>query len=74
MARPALSVVIPCKDEERHLEACVASVLDWADEVIIADSGSTDSTLEIAAKLSERFPRKCRLVQRKFINYSSFKG
>lgn len=74
MPRPALSVVIPCKDEERHLETCVASVLDWADEVVIADSGSTDSTLEIAVKLCERFPGTCRLVQREFINYGSFKG
>jgi len=74
MPRPAVSVVIPCKDEERHLEACVTSVLHWADEIVIADSGSTDRTLEIAARLCENFPHTCRLVQREFVNYGSFKS
>jgi len=74
MPRPEFSVVIPCKNEEHHLEDCVLSVVDWADEVVIADSGSTDRTLEIAARLCERFPAKCRLVQREFINFGSFKS
>jgi glycosyltransferase involved in cell wall biosynthesis len=74
MPRPAVSVVIACKDEEHHLESCVASVLHWADEILIADSGSTDCTREIAASLCETFPQTCRLVQREFINYGSFKS
>ncbi len=74
MPRPPLSVVIPCKDEEHHLKDCVLSVVDWADEVVIADSGSTDRTLAIATNLCEKFPAKCRLVQREFINFGSFKS
>lgn len=74
MPRPPLSVVIPCKNEEHHLEYCVLSVVDWADEVVIADSGSTDRTLEVAARLCETFPTKCRLVQREFISFGSFKS
>lgn len=74
MPRPAISVVIPCKNEEHHLESCVTSVLHWADEIVIADSGSTDRTLEIAAELCESFPETCRLVQREFVNYGSFKS
>lgn len=73
MPRPPISVVIPCKNEEHHLEDCVASVVQWADEVVIADSGSTDRTLEIATRLCQTFPAICRLVQREFVNYGSFK-
>ena len=31
--RPKLTVLIPCKDEERNLRACIESVLPVADEV-----------------------------------------
>jgi glycosyltransferase involved in cell wall biosynthesis len=43
----ALSVVLPVKDEERNLPAALASV-DWADQVVVVDSHSTDRTEEIA--------------------------
>jgi glycosyltransferase involved in cell wall biosynthesis len=74
MHRPPISVVIPCKDEEHHLAACVQSVLGWADEILIADSGSTDKTLAIAHDFCTAHPRLCRLIQREFISFGSFKG
>lgn len=45
-----LSVCIITKNEEKYLEACLASVYDIADEIILADTGSEDRTIEIAAK------------------------
>ena len=42
-----LSVIVPVKNEERNLAACLASVA-WADEIWVVDSHSTDRTLEIA--------------------------
>lgn len=42
-----LSVVIITKNEEDRVKACLESI-KWADEIIIADSGSSDKTLEIA--------------------------
>ena len=36
------------KNEERFLEQCLRSVQDVADEIIVADTGSTDRTIEIA--------------------------
>ena len=43
-----VSVIIPVKDEEANMEACLESVA-WADEVFVVDSGSRDRTCEIAA-------------------------
>ncbi|MER3382682.1 glycosyltransferase family 2 protein [Pectobacterium aroidearum] len=42
-----LSVIIITKNESELIEECLQSA-SWADEVIIVDSGSTDSTVEIA--------------------------
>lgn len=47
--RSTLSAVIITKNEAEVIEKCLAA-LDWVDEVIVYDSGSTDGTGEIAAK------------------------
>lgn len=44
-----ISVVIITKNEEQNIERCIKSCL-WADEILILDSGSKDSTLEICRK------------------------
>jgi glycosyltransferase involved in cell wall biosynthesis len=46
--RAPVSVVILTFNEERNLPACLASVTDWAEEVVVVDSGSTDQTTAIA--------------------------
>ena len=50
-----LSVIIPCKNEEKHIEKCLNSVLVQTKyitntEVMIVDSGSNDKSIEIAKK------------------------
>lgn len=61
-----ISVIIPVKNEELNIEACLRSVA-FADEVWVVDSHSTDRTCEIAEDLGARvaqfdytgaFPRK----------------
>ena len=42
-----LSVLIPTRREERNIERCLRS-LDWAAQVYVVDSHSTDRTAEIA--------------------------
>ncbi|MGH9837117.1 MAG: glycosyltransferase family 2 protein [Blastocatellia bacterium] len=42
-----VSVIIPVKNEERNLAACLESV-GWADEVWVVDSHSADTTVVIA--------------------------
>ncbi|PKH23581.1 lipopolysaccharide biosynthesis protein [Enterobacterales bacterium CwR94] len=48
MAQQRLSVVMIAKNAEALLPACLDSI-DWADEIILLDSGSADKTCELAA-------------------------
>jgi glycosyltransferase involved in cell wall biosynthesis len=48
-----LSVVIITKNEARNIERCLASV-QWADEVVVVDAGSTDATAEICRRMGAR--------------------
>jgi glycosyltransferase involved in cell wall biosynthesis len=56
-----LSVVIPCRNERQHIEACVLSILrqelpDGGLEVIIVDGLSDDGTREILKRLASEHP------------------
>jgi chlorobactene glucosyltransferase len=56
---PLLSIVVPARDEERNIEACVRSLLAQTGvevEVIVVDDGSTDATGVILAQLQREFP------------------
>lgn len=60
-ARPLLSIVIPVYNEEAILRAAVVDLIDrlsslpWSYELLIAENGSTDRTMAVAADLAERF-------------------
>ena len=45
-----LTVVIITKNEEYQIRKCLNSLKDWADEIILVDDDSTDSTVNIAQK------------------------
>src|SRR5258708_22769535 len=49
-----LSVVLAVFNEEKNLEACLASIKDIADEIVIVDGSSTDETVVIAKKFNAR--------------------
>lgn len=49
-----LSACLIVKNEEAHLERCLASVQGVCDEIVVVDTGSTDRTLEIAKKFGAR--------------------
>ena len=61
-----LTVIIPCKDEETNIRGCIHSARKVADEIIIADSGSTDRTLEIVQGV--------RVIEREYVNSGDFKN
>ena len=48
-----LSVCMIVKNEEKVLERCLESIHGIADEIIVVDTGSTDSTKDIALKYTE---------------------
>lgn len=58
-SRSGLSVIIITRNEEKNIESCINSVLDATrelpTEVILVDSGSEDSTLEIADQFELQF-------------------
>ncbi len=66
---PRLSVIIPCKDEEANIAQCLLSARQVADEVLVADSGSTDRTLEIVRRSGP-----CRIIEREYVNSGDFKN
>ncbi|MCK3654362.1 glycosyltransferase [Pasteurellaceae bacterium Macca] len=52
---PTLSVAMIVKNEAADLSACLESIKDWVDEIVILDSGSTDNTREIALSFGAKF-------------------
>jgi len=47
--KPTIAIVILTLNEEINIERCILSV-NWADEIIVLDSGSNDRTTSIANK------------------------
>lgn len=69
-----LSVVISVFNEEKMLPASLESVV-WADEIIIVDNSSTDNTVQIARKYTDRiFPRENNLMLNINKNYGFSKA
>ena len=47
MKRPCISAVIMARDEAKNIEAAIES-LRFADQIVVADAGSSDNTIELA--------------------------
>ncbi|WP_434762302.1 glycosyltransferase family 2 protein [Vibrio fortis] len=54
-ANPTLAVALIVKNEAKNLDACLKTVADWVDEIVILDSCSTDETEQVARKYTEKF-------------------
>jgi glycosyltransferase involved in cell wall biosynthesis len=54
--RTGLSVLVLTRNEEDNIVPCLQSV-QWAEERIVVDSGSTDRTVELAAPLATKILR-----------------
>ena len=62
-----ITAIIPTLNEEIHIEQAIKSV-DFADEIIVIDSYSTDNTVALAEK------HNVKIIKRKFDDFSSQKN
>ncbi|HUL22618.1 MAG TPA: glycosyltransferase family 2 protein [Thermodesulfobacteriota bacterium] len=58
---PQVSVLIPCRNEAKHIEDCLANIYGFAPppggfEVIVIDGMSNDGTRDILCQLQKRYP------------------
>jgi len=58
---PRVSVLIPCRNEAKHIEDCLANIYGFAPppggfEVIVIDGMSNDGTRDILCQLQKRYP------------------
>jgi glycosyltransferase involved in cell wall biosynthesis len=60
-----VTVVILTKNEERHISRALASVSAIADRCVVVDSGSTDSTIELARNSG------CEVWDNPWVNYAT---
>ena len=61
-----ISAAIITKNEERNIARCLES-LDWVDEIVVVDSGSTDRTLEICEE------HCCRIIRTEWLGFGPTK-
>jgi glycosyltransferase involved in cell wall biosynthesis len=64
MKMPVSVIVLTC-NEEKNIEDCLKSVADYAEELFIVDSFSTDNTIELSRQYTDR------IYQHRFENYSA---
>src|SRR5262249_8480781 len=67
--RPRLTVLVTCKNELHNIALCLESVRAIAGEVLVADSGSTDGTLEYLLSRGD-----CRVIEREYKAAGDFKN
>lgn len=60
--KPEISAVVVCFNEEDNIGSCLES-LKWCDEIVVVDSFSTDKTVEICRRYTDR------IVQRPWAGY-----
>ena len=65
--RVRLSVVVIAFNEADEIDDCLRSV-DWADEIVVVDSGSADRTVEIARRYT------ARIIHRTWTGYADQKN
>lgn len=58
---PQVSVLVPCRNEAKHIEDCLANIYGFAPppggfEVIVIDGMSNDGTRDILCRLKKRYP------------------
>lgn len=69
MDKAPVSVVIIAKNEEKRLEDCLKSV-SWAAEIVVLDDMSTDKTVEIARRYTDRIFQRAMDIEGRQRNFA----
>jgi len=64
-----IAVLIMVKNEKKRLHVTLESIKNFANSLVIFDTGSTDNTIEICKKFSQKNKIPLRLKQGEFINF-----
>ena len=65
MSGPKVSVFVVAGNEEINIQRCLASVSGWSDDIFLVDSDSTDKTVEIARKYTDK------IVNHTYVDHAS---
>lgn len=66
-SKPEISAIVVCFNEEDRIGECLES-LKWCDEIVVVDSFSTDQTVEICRRYTDR------IIQRAWAGYRDQKA
>jgi len=64
-----VTVLIPCRNAAGTIAGCLESVRDMADEILVADAGSSDATVHVA-----RGTGGCRILERSDVDAAEFEN
>lgn len=70
MEKAPVSVVVIAKNEENRLEDCLKSAASWASEIIVLDDMSTDKTIELAKRYTDKVFQRAMDIEGKHRNYA----
>ena len=65
-----IAVLMMVKNEHKRLHITLESIKNFADSLVIYDTGSTDNTIEICENFSKLNNIPLRLLQGEFVNFS----
>jgi hypothetical protein len=63
------TVLIPCLNAAATIATCLESVRDMADEILVADAGSTDETLSLVRRFGG-----CRIIRQPMADAAAFES
>lgn len=66
-----IAVLLMVKNEKKRLHVTLESVKNFADSLVIFDTGSTDNTIQICKDFSEKYNKPLRLKEGTFVDFST---
>lgn len=71
MTKPHIAVLMMVKNEHKRLQVTLDSVKDFANSLVIYDTGSTDDTVDICKTFSTEHSIPLKLLVGEFVNFST---